>query len=201
MAITRAQTDFWSSCHKRDLMRILEYLCMLLPKPMKMKMRAIKDTMALIAVGIGSTEWASAQMSWYLGHPNAALLNRQRMSTHPKMENGPELCQRKGQLMVELHIDYVRPREPPQLGAELGTQRGSTTRRNVQPRPWKSVCHHADGCTYQKATSKWHLLTPVGHFRVAERLSDKCGTTIGQLTTISFHTRQLCKRGKLYDCS
>ncbi len=71
-------------------MRVLENLCMLLLKPLKMW--AIKDTMALIPDSIGSeflpppgsTNCASAQMSWYLaiGQPNPALLNRQKMSIH-----------------------------------------------------------------------------------------------------------------------
>ncbi len=85
--------------HERShgIMRILENLCMLLLKALKM--RAIKDTMAFVADSIGGTKCAPAQMSWHLGHPNPALLNRQGMSTHPKMENGSELCHRKGQLI------------------------------------------------------------------------------------------------------
>ncbi len=67
-------------------MRILENLCMLLPKALKM--RAIKDTMALVADGIGGTKCAPAQMSRDLRHLDPALLNWQGMSTHPKMENG-----------------------------------------------------------------------------------------------------------------
>ncbi len=63
--------------HERPhgIVRSLENLCMLLPKALKM--RASKDTMVLFADGIGGTNCASAQMSWYLGHPNPALLNRQ----------------------------------------------------------------------------------------------------------------------------
>ncbi len=78
--------------HERPhgIMRLLKNLCMLLPKALKM--RAIKDTMALVADSIGGTEGAPAQMSWHLRHLNPALLNRQGMSTHPKMENGSELC-------------------------------------------------------------------------------------------------------------
>ncbi len=74
--------------HERPhgIMRILKNLCMLLPKALKM--RAIKDTMALVADSIGGTKGAPAQMSWHLRHLNPALLiNRQGMSTHPKMEN------------------------------------------------------------------------------------------------------------------
>ncbi len=55
-------------------------------------MRAIKHTMALITESIGCTKCAPAQMPWHLRHPNPALLNRQGMSTHPKMENGSEHC-------------------------------------------------------------------------------------------------------------
>ncbi len=78
--------------HERPhgIMRILDHLYMLLPKALNM--RAIKDTMALVANSIGGTKCAPAQMSWHLRHLNPALLNRQGMSTHPKMENGSELC-------------------------------------------------------------------------------------------------------------
>ncbi len=111
-------------------MRIPENLCMLLPKALKM--RAIKHTMALITDSIGSTKCAPAQMPWYLRHVNPALLNRQGMSTNPKMENGSELCHWKGQLVIGLRAYPVRPRKPPQIGAKLGTPRGSasTTWRN-----------------------------------------------------------------------
>ncbi len=81
-------------------MRIPENLCMLLPKALKM--RAIKHTMALITDSIGCTKCAPAQMPWHLRHPNPALLNRQGMSTHPKMGNGSELCYWKGQLVIGL---------------------------------------------------------------------------------------------------
>ncbi len=40
-----------------------------------------------------------------LGHLNPALLNRQGMSTHPKMQKGSELCHWKGQLMIGLCVD------------------------------------------------------------------------------------------------
>ncbi len=92
---------------------------MLLPKPLKM--RAIKDTMALVADSIGGTKGAPAQMSWHLRHLNPALLNQQGiqgMSTHPKMENGSELCHRKGQnndsypfrlLYGDYHSHFRRP--------------------------------------------------------------------------------------------
>ncbi len=83
--------------HERPhgIMRILKTLCMLLPKALKM--RAIKDTMALVADSIGGTKGAPAQMSWHLRLLNPALLNRQGMSTYPKMKNGSELCHWKGQ--------------------------------------------------------------------------------------------------------
>ncbi len=79
--------------HERPhgIITTLENLCMLLPKALEM--RAIKDTMALVADSIGSTKCAPAQMSWHLAHLNPALLNRQGMSTDLKMENGPELYQ------------------------------------------------------------------------------------------------------------
>ena len=88
--------------HERPhgIMRILKNLCMLLPKVLKMW--AIKDTTALVADSIGGTKCAPAQMSWHLGHAKPALLNWQEMSTHPKMENGSELCDWKGQLIVGL---------------------------------------------------------------------------------------------------
>ncbi len=62
--------------HERSqgIMRVLENLCMLLPKALKM--RAIKDTMVLAADSIAGTKCAPAQMSWHLGHLNLALLNR-----------------------------------------------------------------------------------------------------------------------------
>ena len=65
-------------------MRIPENLCMLLPEALKL--RAIKHTMALIADSIGGPKCAPAQVSWHLRHLNPALLNRQGMSTHPKMD-------------------------------------------------------------------------------------------------------------------
>ncbi len=79
-------------------MRIPENHRMLLPKALKM--RAIKHTVALITDSIGCTKCAPAQMPWHLRHLNPALLTRQGMSTHPKMENGSELCHWKGQLVI-----------------------------------------------------------------------------------------------------
>ncbi len=119
--------------HERPhgIMRILKNLCMLLPKALKM--RPIKDTVALVASSIGGTKGAPTQMSWHLRHLNPALLNRQGMSTHPKMESGSELCQWKGQLIIGLCVDPVRPCKPPQIGAKLGTPSRSTTRQNVKP--------------------------------------------------------------------
>ncbi len=61
--------------------------------------------MALVADSIGGTKHAPAQMSWHLRHLKPALLNRQGISTHPKMENGSELCHWKGQLMVGLCVN------------------------------------------------------------------------------------------------
>ncbi len=78
-------------------------------------------------------------MPWHLRHLNPALLNRQGMSTHPKMENGSELCHWKGQLVIGLRASPVRPRKPPQIGAKLGTLRGSTTWRNVKAPPHRHV--------------------------------------------------------------
>ncbi len=99
--------------HERPhgIMRILKNLCMLPPKALKMKMRAIKDTAALIADSIGGTKCALAEMSWHLRHLNPALLNRQGMSIHLKMQNGSELCHWKGQLIVGLCVDPVRPQK------------------------------------------------------------------------------------------
>ncbi len=108
---------------------IPENLCMLLPKALKM--RAIKHTMALITDSSGRTKCAPAQMPWHLRHLDPALLGRQGMSTHPKMENGSELCHWKGQLVMGLRASPVRPRKPPQIGAKLGTLRGSTRPHNV----------------------------------------------------------------------
>ncbi len=82
----------YERCH--GIMRILENLCMLLPKALKM--RAIKDTMALVTDWVVGTKCAPAQMSWHLRHLNPALLNWQGMSTHPKMENGSEPCHERG---------------------------------------------------------------------------------------------------------
>ncbi len=106
-------------------MRIPENLCMLQPKALKM--RAIKHTMALITDSSGRTKCAPAQMPWHLSHLNPALLNRQGMCTYPKMENGSELCHWKGQLVIGLRANPVRPRKPLQIGAKLGTPRGSIT--------------------------------------------------------------------------
>ncbi len=66
--------------HERPhgIMRTLENPCMLLPKALKM--RTVKDTMALVADSIGGTKCASAQMSWHLGCLDPALLNWQGMS-------------------------------------------------------------------------------------------------------------------------
>ncbi len=77
------------------------------------KMGAIKDKMALVANSIGGTKFACTQMSWYFRHLNPALLNWQGMSTHPQVENGPELRHRKGQLMAGLCVNLVRPCKPP----------------------------------------------------------------------------------------
>ncbi len=118
-------------------MRNPENLCMLLPKALKM--RAIKHTMALTTDSIGGTKCAPAQMPWHLGHLNPALLNQQGMSTHPKMENGPELRHWKGQLVIGLRANPVRPRKSPQISAKLGTLRGSTTWRNVKMPPHRHV--------------------------------------------------------------
>ncbi len=117
------------------IMRILENSCWLLLKALKMKMRAIKDTMALVANILGGTKCAPAQMSWHLGNLSPSLLNRQGMSTHPKIENGSELYDWKGQLTVGLRVSLVRPCKPPQMGAKLGTPRRSTSRQNTQPLP------------------------------------------------------------------
>ncbi len=57
-------------------------------------------------------------MSWHLRHLNPALLNRQGMSTNPKMENGSELCHWKGQLIIGLCVDPVWPCKPLQIGAK-----------------------------------------------------------------------------------
>ncbi len=56
--------------------RILKNLCMLLPKALKMKLRAIKDTMALVANSIGGTKCTPTQLSWHLRHLNPARLRR-----------------------------------------------------------------------------------------------------------------------------
>ncbi len=117
-------------------MRILENLYMPLLKALKV--RAIKDTMALVGDSIGGTKCAPAQMSWHVGHLNPAPLNRQGMSTHPKMEIGSELCQWKGQLTIGLCIDPVRPCKSPQIGAKLGTGR-EHHEANVKPAPNRHV--------------------------------------------------------------
>ncbi len=99
MPNTRAQTDFWSLCQgSYGIMGILENLCMLLPKALEMG--AIKDTVALVTDSIGGTKCAPARMLRHLRHLYPAPLNWQAMSTHPKMENGSELCHWKGQLIV-----------------------------------------------------------------------------------------------------
>ncbi len=67
-------------------------------------MRAITHTMALITNSIGGTKCAPAQMPGHLRHLNPALLNRQGMSTHPKMENGSELCHWKVQLIIACQV-------------------------------------------------------------------------------------------------
>ncbi len=77
--------------HERShgIMRTLANLCMLLPKVLKM--RAMKDTMALVADSIGGNKMcicANVVAPWA---SQSCLLNWQGMSTHPKMENGPEL--------------------------------------------------------------------------------------------------------------
>ncbi len=69
---------------------------MLLPKALRM--RAIKDAMVLIADSIGGTKCAPANVV-APGASQSCLDNRQEMSTHRKMEDGPELCHWRGQLM------------------------------------------------------------------------------------------------------
>ncbi len=107
-------------------MRILENYSMLLPKALKMKMRATKDTMALVAHSTSVAKRAPAQMSEHIWHPNPALLKWQGGATPSKMELGPEHCHQKGQLIVGLCVDFVRPCKPTQIGAKLGTPRGGT---------------------------------------------------------------------------
>ncbi len=63
---------------------------------------------------------------------------QQVRNEHPP-ENGFELFHWKEQLMVGLCAKPVRPCKPPQIGAKLGTPRGSTTRRNVKGTP-KQTC-------------------------------------------------------------
>ncbi len=114
MAHKRAQR-FCSLCHMRDLMGILKNLAEVAEGPeSKVKQRHGG------ARRIGGTNvvvpWAS--------HSCPA-----QMSTHPKMDNGPERCHRKRQLMIGLCVTFVRPCKSLQLGAK------STTRRNVQPLP------------------------------------------------------------------
>ncbi len=109
-------------------MRIPENLCMLLPKALKM--RAIKNTMALVADSIGGTKCAPAQM---LVAPEASQTcpAQPARNDHPP-ENGKMdlslVTGPKGQLKVGLCVGPVRPCKPPQLAAKLGTLRGSTTR-------------------------------------------------------------------------
>ncbi len=65
------------------IMRILENLCMLLPKALQM--REIKYTMALIAGSIGGTKRAPAQMSWHLGRQSGPA--QSAWNEHP-LKNG-----------------------------------------------------------------------------------------------------------------
>ncbi len=76
--------------HERPhaIMRILGNLGMLLPKALKM--RAIKDTMALVADSIGGTKCAPAHMLWHLRHLNPALLNRQERGRESERERERE---------------------------------------------------------------------------------------------------------------
>ncbi len=66
-----------------------------------------------------------------------AQLARNEHPKHPP-ENGKkglEDCHWKGQHIVGLCANFVRPCKPPQICAKLGTPRGTTTRRDVQPLP------------------------------------------------------------------
>ncbi len=69
--------------HERPhrIMRTVESLCMLLPKALKM--RAINDTMALVADSIGGTKCAPAQMSWHLRHLSVDLFGYKQLSKSP----------------------------------------------------------------------------------------------------------------------
>ncbi len=84
--------------HERPhgIMRLLENIRMLQLRALKV--RVIKNTVALVAHRTGGTKRASAQMLWHPWHPNSALLNCLQVETHPKMDNGPELCDREEQL-------------------------------------------------------------------------------------------------------
>ena len=108
--------------------------------------RGVESLINLITKGLDSDEksyvdqcFAARRLPWHLRHLNPALLNRQGMSTHPKMENGSELCHWKGQLVIGLRARPVRPLKPPQIGAKLGTLRGSTTWRNAKVPPHRHV--------------------------------------------------------------
>ena len=94
MANTRAQTDFWSLCHMTDLMASAESSKIPACCCRRSCKQGQSDTQWRSSP-IGVTKRAPAQMSWHLRHLNPALLNRQGMSTHSKMENGSELCHRQ----------------------------------------------------------------------------------------------------------
>ncbi len=69
------------------IMRILENLCMLLPKALKM--RAIKDTMALVTDSIGGTKCASAQMSRLTQDVFNVRTSLKVLSNLPKVTRAP----------------------------------------------------------------------------------------------------------------
>ncbi len=105
-------------------LKMLQRLCILLPRiPL---MRAIKDTMALVAHSMGVTNPGCICSNILVPLAfNPALLSRQGVSTHAYMDNWPELCHQKRQLIVGLRVDFVRPCKPPQRAPSLLPQDGA----------------------------------------------------------------------------
>ncbi len=99
----------------RKGLRILEKVCLLLLKALKMIMRAINDTMALAHSG---THW------WYKlckchGTLNPPFRPAQSARNEYPPNHGYQLCRSKGQLIVQLFVDFARPYTPLQTGAKL----------------------------------------------------------------------------------
>ena len=108
--LVRVQHAILSAAERpHDIMEILEKICIMrLSRLAKaLKVTAIEDTVALVADNMGGAKWASAQMSWYPGHPNPDFsppppplppppARQCSISTHPKRNIKLSFATRRG---------------------------------------------------------------------------------------------------------